>query len=367
MSVTRTSNNRWRARVKSGRTPVASRTFDRKGDAETWVAAQKRALDLGDFVDPKAGRLTVRDVITDWMTARENSVASSTHREEGYALAALPVAFLNRPLNAVRAADLDSLYGQLLSGRARSTVSRLRNTLSSLFAWAVSQRMISKNPVLDSRVPRGSGEVAVREVWPFNLDELLEVTEVIRARSGDQNADIALTLGLTGLRWGELVALRVRDVQMVPRAAFRVSRSKPDNEPVRFTTKGGKARTVPLPQNVAGVIAPRLVGRDPDAPLFANSSGGFLNGGNWKRAVHWKEISRGRRVHDLRHTAATLWLANGVDLKTAQTWLGHSTAKLTADTYAHWLGTDSDNAAVARMDLVLAQQGDAGGTLARIG
>ena len=65
-------------------------------------------------------------------------------------------------------------------------------------------------------------------------------------------------------------------------------------------------------------------------------------------------MSGGRRVHDLRHTAATLWLQNGVDLKTAQAWLGHSTAKLTADTYAHYLGSDADTAAVERMNAVLA-------------
>ena len=56
MSVTKTSNNRWRARVKNGRVNVTSKTFDRKADAEAWEAAQKRALELGEFVDPRAGR-----------------------------------------------------------------------------------------------------------------------------------------------------------------------------------------------------------------------------------------------------------------------------------------------------------------------
>jgi integrase len=60
-------------------------------------------------------------------------------------------------------------------------------------------------------------------------------------------------------------------------------------------------------------------------------------------------------VHDLRHSAATLWLGLGVDLKTCQAWLGHSSAKLTADLYAHWLGSDANAAAVARLDAALAE------------
>lgn len=359
MTVSKTPGGRFRARVKSGRDVVASRTFDRKGDAIDWEAAQKRALDLGEFVNPKAGKLAVRDAAAKWMASRANSVASSTFKEEGYALAALPPAFAKRPLNAVRSADLEALFSSMLSTRSRSTVARFRNTLSSLFGWAVREKLIVKNPVTDSRVPKGTGQAVKREVYPFTLAELRALVEGIQASHGQTQADIALTLGLSGIRWGELVALRVRDVQLVPYAAFRVSRSKPDNQPVRFVTKGGKSRTVPLPSELETIVRPLIEGRSPDAPLFASSTGGYLHGGNWKRAVGWKAISNGHRVHDLRHTAATLWLQNGIDVKTAQAWLGHSTAKLTLDTYAHWLGTDADAAAIGRINAVL---GDAGGT-----
>ncbi|WP_083263641.1 tyrosine-type recombinase/integrase [Curtobacterium sp. ER1/6] len=85
-----------------------------------------------------------------------------------------------------------------------------------------------------------------------------------------------------------------------------------------------------------------------------------MNGPNWKRAVGWSTHSRGRREHDLRHTAATLWLQAGIDIKTVQAWLGHSTAKLTLDTYSHWMGTDADAAALARVNAALA--GDTSGT-----
>lgn len=309
---------------------------------------------LIDVADPLAVRYDGDRVLAAarWMESRQSSVASSTFREEGYAWAALPSSFAKQPLSTIRTADLETLFGSMLSTRSRSTVSRLRNTLSSLFGWAVREKLLAKNSVTDSRVPKGTGQTVAREVWPFNLAKLRALTATIEAQHGKAHADISLTLGLSGLRWGELVALRVRDVQLVPYPAFRVSRSKPDNEPVRYVTKGGKSRTVPLAVELEAV-RPMLAGRSPDAPLFASSTGGYLHVGSWKRAVGWKTISHGHRVHDLRHTAKTLWLQNGIDVKTAQAWLGHSTAKLTLDTYAHWLGTDADAAAIGRINAAL--------------
>jgi integrase len=57
----------------------------------------------------------------------------------------------------------------------------------------------------------------------------------------------------------------------------------------------------------------------------------------------------GRRPHDLRHTAASLWIAAGVGIKTVSTWLGHQTAKLTLDTYGHLLGAEAGQAALERV------------------
>jgi len=79
-------------------------------------------------------------------------------------------------------------------------------------------------------------------------------------------------------------------------------------------------------------------------------------GSNWKRTVRWSELGRGRRVHDLRHSAATLWLGAGIDVKTVQTWLGHASMTLTVDTYAHWMGSDADVAAVGRINGILGDE-----------
>lgn len=351
--INKTGSGKWRVRVKSKGEVVADQTFDRKADAALWEAKQKRALTLGDFVDPRDGKETLSAAIDRWMTSRAGSVASKTLQTEGYALQAhIPPKLGHRPIASIHSADLDALYGNMLRSLARPTVMRFRNTLSSFFGWAERNRLIQKNIVLESRVPRGRGQDHHLEVFPFDLAGLRRVHQATVTASPSQG-DLTLVLGLSGLRWGELVALRVRDLQSLPYPGFRVSRSAPDGQPIRTSTKGGATRTVPLPGELAELVAPLAAGRSPNELLFTSPAGGRLNGPNWKRAVDWSANCEGRRVHDLRHTAATLWLTNGVDPKTVQAWLGHSTATLTLDTYSHWIGTDGDAAAVARIDALL--------------
>lgn len=351
--INKTGSGRWRVRVKSKGEVVADQTFDRKADAALWEAKQKRALTLGEFVDPRDGKETLADAIDRWMAARSGSVASKTLQTERYALRAhIPPKLGHRPIASILSADLDALYGNMLRSLARPIVMRFRNTLSSFFGWAERNRLIQKNIVLESRVPRGRGQDHHLEVFPFDLAGLRRVHHATVTASPSQG-DLTLVLGLSGLRWGELVALRVRDLQSLPYPAFRVSRSAPDGQPIRTSTKGGATRTVPLPGELAELVVPLAAGRNPNELLFSSPAGGRLNGPNWKRAVDWRANCEGRRVHDLRHTAATLWLTNGVDPKTVQAWLGHSTATLTLDTYSHWIGTDGDAAAVARIDALL--------------
>ena len=81
-------------------------------------------------------------------------------------------------------------------------------------------------------------------------------------------------------------------------------------------------------------------GQGPDAWLFNAPEGGPLRESNWKRSVGWRAATAaagvpGFRVHDLRHTAASVWLAAGADPKVVQRVLGHATAAMTMDLYGH--------------------------------
>jgi len=353
VTVSKTPNGRWRVRVKSGRNVVASRTFDLKRDAEAWEALQKRSLDLGDFVDPRAGKTTFHAAIEQWLTERRGTVASSTFQADTALLRNISTALGRRPIASVREPEVEALLkGLSQRGLSRGSVTRFRAVLSTMFNWAVRQRMVKANPVVAVRVPAGTGVGAKHEVFPFPISELREVVTNL-SRSDPRQAEIALVLGLTGLRWGEMVALRVKDVTLLPRASFRVSRSAPDGHEVRSTTKGGSARTVPLTAELIPLVSRWMERKSPDDLVFTSVEGGRLNGANWRRAVQWSAHNRGRRIHDLRHSAATFWLSAGVDPKTVQTWLGHASMTLTVDLYAHWMGSEASEAAINRIDSIL--------------
>ena len=70
-------------------------------------------------------------------------------------------------------------------------------------------------------------------------------------------------------------------------------------------------------------------------------------------------------MHALPHSAATMWIQNCVDIKTVQNWLGHASAKLTLDTYAHYMGTNADIASIALMNTALSPNGGTRGVRAQ--
>ena len=83
--------------------------------------------------------------------------------------------------------------------------------------------------------------------------------------------------------------------------------------------------------------------------LCVTETGHQLHATAFKRTLGWTAIAEGRRIHDLRHTAACLWLARGVDPATVQAWMGHASIA-TTNLYLHHLGTASDRAGLARLN-----------------
>ena len=145
---------------------------------------------------------------------------------------------------------------------------------------------------------------------PSSEDELSEVVGRISARSSVL-ADVTLIAGWTGLRWGELRAVRVGDVQELPSPAFWVARSQTEGGKVKVT-KGRLARRVPLADVAMEAIRRVASGKSPEDYLATGPAGGQLWRSAFQRASSWETVAMGRRIHDLRHTAACLWLTGGL-------------------------------------------------------
>lgn len=352
-------NGKWRVQVKYRSRVVADRTFDRRGDAVRWEVEQKRLLHSGEFVAPAAGRITVRELADEFREARKGQVSVRAWESDESALRVHIVpAFGKFPISSVTPPLVERFLVDLAVSRSGRTAARVRTTLRGLFRYAVKTRRLQVSPAELVPLPHPDSRTGkVVDVDPFTVAALLDVVDTQRELSPG-GADITLVLALTGLRFGELRGLRVRDVVAVPYPGIVVKRSIPQSGLTgavieRATTKSGRSRMVPLSELVLPVVMKAAEGKEPNDLLFPAPEGGYLHAQNWRRQIHWNTTGLGRRPHDLRHTAASLWIAAGVDIKTVSSWLGHSTAKLTLDTYGHLMGTDADRAALERVNKAL--------------
>jgi len=120
-------------------------------------------------------------------------------------------------------------------------------------------------------------------------------------------------------------------------------------------TRAGR-RTVPIPTAVVASLDRHLreqVGPEPAALVFGGASGGVLRAGSWRTRFSHPAIRAaglgGLRVHDLRHTAVSLWIAAGASPKQIATWAGHTSVSVVLDRYGHlYEGNDAD--VLARLD-----------------
>lgn len=345
--IKKTASGRYTVRIYFKGSQVTMRTFERKKDAESWELEQKRQLQRGGWVDPSAADIPLGALIDRFNNMRRGGVADHTwDTDESNFRIHVSEELKRQPVSLITPSVLDALFADLMRIRARATVARARDSMSSLFAWAEHEGVVAHNPVKKTKVPKGDGQEEDR-VRPFTDAEL---DRVIAAAMGisKHHAELIEFLALTGLRWGEAAALRLSAVVQVPYPALIITRSKSTGYAEK-TTKSGRTRRVPLSDRAAEIVATRSADRNTNDLVFVAPRGGQLNGRNFTRDVKWELFSDGHRIHDLRHTAATLWLQAGIDIKTVSTWLGHSDTAVTLRVYVHWMGADSDVAAMARL------------------
>jgi integrase len=175
-----------------------------------------------------------------------------------------------------------------------------------------------------------------------------EVMALVRAAASKQDAAIYLTAAFTGLRRGELLALRWRDVDFGGQVV-RVRASYAEG--ALTTPKSGKVRSVPMAPNVAEALA--KLGQRPqwtgdDDLVFVGQAGSYLDGRALRRrydSALERAALRKLRFHDLRHTFGTRMIAKA-DIRRVQEWMGHADIQTTMK-YLHYAPREGDAALVA--------------------
>ena len=165
---------------------------------------------------------------------------------------------------------------------------------------------------------------------------------------------VVMTLAYSGLRWGELAALRVRDVDLL-RGRLRVRRAvtEVNGRLVWTTPKGKEARSVPVPAFLRHELEQAVDHRGTDDLLFPAPRGGVLRVRSARRAWFDAAVTaaglRGLTPHMLRHTAASLAVSAGANVLVVQRMLGHKKASMTLDVYSDLFDVDLDDVA-GRLD-----------------
>jgi hypothetical protein len=218
--VLRSGAVRYRARVKFHGREVATRVFERKADAIGWEQDQRRRLRLGEWTDPRRGRVPLSDVAADWLSSRGLVKRRTRESDESNWRNYVRPRFGNWPVAAITAAEVSAWVGGLVDrGLAPATATRALATLRSILGFAVADGRVHHNVAAAARRPT-SGRVR-REGQALTLAELHALTT---ACTGPYR-DVVPVLALAGLRWGELAGLQVGDLVSVPGPGLRLSRA----------------------------------------------------------------------------------------------------------------------------------------------
>lgn len=341
------SGQRYRVRYrKPNGKQTDKRGFETKRAAEAFAATVEVKKLTGEYVSPSLGKITVGDLAADWLQRKEHTTAPSHHRmlKSAYHVHVEP-RWGTTKLTDIDLLGVEAWIAQMAgAGSGRTTVLRAYGVLSGILADAVKARRLAVNPAKGvENLPR---KVTRRHVY-LSADDVAALAD----HAGNHRA-LVLVLAYCGLRWGEAIALRVRDVRFLQR---RMSVS--DNAVQIGTrhhtgpTKGRKARSVPVPEFVLNELSVQCGGKAPGDLVFPAKGGGYLQ--RPKSATGWFQAAvkaagvQPITPHDLRHTCASLAVSAGVNVLALQRMLGHTSAKMTLDTYADLFDADLDDVATA--------------------
>jgi integrase len=345
-SIARRSDGRWRARYRDAAGIEHSHHFARKVDAQRWLDDVTTAVTSGTYVDPRRASITVGEWSERWLATKVDLKPSTHVRYEGLLRVNILPRWGSIPLADVTHERVAAWVGELsASGLAASTVRQAHRVLSLVFTLAVRDDRLARNPADHVPLPRA----VKRERVFLTMDQVDELADA----AGDYRVAI-LFLAYTGVRFGELSALRIRRLDLPRRRAEIAEATAEVHGRATFSTpKTHQVRSVPIPRFLLDDLAALVAGRDANDFVFTAPKGGLLRLQNFRHVVFDRAVRAsglaGLTPHGLRHTAASLAIASGADVKVVQQMLGHASATMTLDLYGHLYGDRLDDVA-DRMD-----------------
>jgi integrase len=322
---------RWRVHGKSRR-----KDFQRHSEAQGFKRQLEADQHRGAHIDPVRGRQTFSAWAAVWQAGRvglrdttraKNDALYSKHIEPRWGHAKL--AAITQPQVQAWVNDLAK------SDLAASTVSAIYQEFSRCMQAAVNARILNESSCIGVNLPA----LAHNDMQFLDHDDIAKLADAIDPRY----RALTILLAYSGLRIGEATALRSQDVKdrsvTVRSTAVEVNGVWMEQPP---KTRAGR-RTVPLPQRVADALHEHM-STYPGDLVFTSPTGQLVRVSTFRSRAFKSACKRagleGLRIHDLRHTAISLWIRSGVDLLRVKTWAGHTKSTFTIDKYGHLYETD---------------------------
>jgi integrase len=347
-----------------------TRVFNSTKAAERYATDVEAMLKLGKaddvFTDPTpaAPAPTFKEAAERWWAVDGATFKGGTRDTYQNALKVhlLPT-FESRCITDISVADVEDWWAKLRAkGFSHKHLGNIRSVLVGIFRRAVTAGILSRNPAEAIRGRLGRVNREVRQVEWLTEPELTKVLAV--AKEWEPSFyPFFLTIVSTGMRLGEALALQVGDVDLerCKLAIRRAIRKHRIGSP-----KSGKPRTVDVPPATVAVLrdwintirAEAAVRGQEPLWLFPGKTGQPREdkcfGLALRRILKAAGILRPLRVHDLRHTSASLALQRGVPLLVVSRQLGHASIAITADIYAH-LAPDATKEAATAWEAILTE------------
>lgn len=339
-SVRKRPDGRWRARYRGPDKRERSRHFDRKQDAERWLAGIEVSKARGEWIDPSLSKVTVGAWCEVWMDAQVQLKPTTRKRYAAIIVNKIGPTWAKVALADVTSSDVSGWISLLAdSGLGTPSIRYAHRVLSLALKAAVLDGRLPRNPAEGVPLPRAKSRTKVH----LSHDEL--------ARLADEcgtHRTLVLFLGYTGVRWGEVSALRIQDLDLAKRRAHvRLAMAEVSGAAVVGTPKDHEQRWVPLPDFLVGLLVDQTAGRAPDELVFPASNGGHMRNGNFRTRVFDAAAQRAGvpkvTPHGLRHTAASLAIQSGASVVLVCRMLGHSSPVVTLGVYAHLFSDDLDS------------------------
>lgn len=309
----------------------APETFATKTDAAAWLSTVETDLLRGEWVDPLLGKVALKGYGERWIKERELGVRTREEYARGFRLHVVP--FLgDKTLGEISTETVRTWRRHLLDNkRSETTTAKAYKLLRAIMNTALDDNRVKRNPC---RI-KGADQERAPERPVATVQQVFKLADAVPPRF---HAFI-LAAALTGLRWGELIALRRCDVDLdapsvrVPRRLAQLN----SGELVAGPTKSAAGfRTVAMPSILVDDFRRHLMAfakAGSDALIFTGAKGAPLKRGNWHKSVKWIKtvakvgLPKGFHFHDLRHTGNNLAAASGASTRELMHRMGHGSMR----------------------------------------